>query len=95
MDPNFGASRGYSLEHAQYEPSTEVRHCQNEFNYTYHINTKGLRQQNLYREHPKILAIGDSFTFGFGVSDTQTFPALLGAYNVGMWGNPFYRYSYI
>ncbi len=42
-----------------------------------------------YRKNPSVLAIGDSFTFGFGVKDEEAFPALLGAYNAGMWGNPF------
>lgn len=86
---DFATSRGFSLANAFYKPNEAVIHCNNEYNYTYHIDQVGLRSHLKYREIPKILAIGDSFTFGFGVEDEQAFPALLGAYNAGMWGNPF------
>ena len=85
----FGNSRGISLDKAYYEPDSVVNHCSNEFNYDYHIDKNGLRNHQNYQNKPKVLAIGDSFTFGFGVEDEAAFPALIGAYNAGMWGNPF------
>lgn len=85
----FANSRGFSLEHAFYEPMSAIDHCQPEYNYTYHIDQNGFRNSQFYRTKPSILAIGDSFTFGFGVKDEEAFPALIGAYNAGMWGNPF------
>ena len=85
----FATSRGYSLEHAHYQPLSSVAHCSEEFSYTYNINSMGFRKSALPIREPSILAIGDSFTFGFGVKDDETFPALIGAYNAGMWGNPF------
>lgn len=86
---SFANSRGFSLENAFYEPLSAIKHCQPEYNYTYHIDKNGFRNSSFYGVSPTILAIGDSFTFGFGVKDEETFPAIIGAYNAGMWGNPF------
>lgn len=84
---NFINSRGYSLTNNRYKKNQEVRHCDKEFDYTYHIDSNGLR---LGGKSPKdILAVGDSFTFGFGVQDTETYPSRLNAFNAGMWGNTF------
>jgi len=85
----FGNSRGISLNQAYYEPYSRVNHCSSEFNYDYMIDKNGLRNHLNYQSNPRILAIGDSFTFGFGVEDEEAFPALIGAFNAGMWGNPF------
>ena len=85
----FGGSRGFSLNNAYYEPHSVVNHCGGEYDYDYHIDKNGFRNHQNYRSNPRILAIGDSFTFGFGVKDEEAFPALIGAYNAGMWGNPF------
>ena len=85
----FANSRGISQDKSYYEPDSVINHCSNEFNYNYHIDKNGLRNHQNYQNNPKVLAIGDSFTFGFGVEDEEAFPALIGAYNAGMWGNPF------
>lgn len=85
----FDGSRRFSAEHAYYEPMSVVSHCNPEFNYDYHVNQSGFRDHKFYRTQPKILAIGDSFTFGFGTKDEENFPALIGAYNAGMWGMSF------
>lgn len=85
----FGNSRGFSLTHAFYEPRSAIDHCQPEYKYTYNINELGFRDNKIDTTSQRILAIGDSFTFGFGVEDNENFPALMGAHNSGMWGNPF------
>ncbi|MBI2414884.1 hypothetical protein HYV31_03585 [candidate division WWE3 bacterium] len=85
----FSNSRGYSQLAAFYEPLDEVDHCNPEWRYTYHIDKNGFRSNGPSTNPKDILATGDSFTFGFGVKDSESFPALLNAYNAGMWGNTF------
>jgi len=85
----FLESISYSQVHYHYKPFDNVVHCNSEFNYTYHIDKNGFRNYKTGQKKKDILAIGDSFTFGFGVKDEEAFPALLNAYNAGMWGNPF------
>lgn len=83
----FIDSRGYSLLNNRYPKNHLVRHCDKEFDYVYHTDSNGLRVGSSLQKD--ILAIGDSFTFGFGVQDSQTYPSRLNAYNAGMWGNTF------
>ncbi len=85
----FADSRGYTNLHNFYKPYEQIRHCSVEFDYTYHIDKNGFRDYTNGTPTKDILAIGDSLTFGFGVKDNEAFPALLNAYNAGMWGNPF------
>lgn len=85
----FIDSRGYSLENNFYEPNSEIDHCGPEWKYTYHINELGLRETGKELGEGDPLAIGDSFTFGFGVEDNESFSSLLGMHNAGMWGDPF------
>ncbi len=86
---DFANSRGYSLVNNFYEPLSQVHHCHDEWNYTYHINELGFRDSGRKLPEGAPLAIGDSFTFGFGVEDNESFPAILNMHNAGMWGNPF------
>lgn len=85
----FENSQTFSATHAHYEPMSVVKHCQPEYNYEYHINRSGFRDHKYYQAKTTILAVGDSFTFGFGVKDDEAFPALIGAHNAGMWGMSF------
>jgi hypothetical protein len=51
-----------------------------EFDTQIHINTDGYRGAELQArsdDRLRILAIGDSFTFGYGVEDAETYPARL------------------
>jgi hypothetical protein len=53
-----------------------------EFTETSHTNADGLRGAALATKRPgerRILALGDSFTFGHGVQDDETYPAVLEA----------------
>jgi len=88
----FIGSRSFSLINGYYQPFDEVRHCDLEYDYVYHINGYGFRegQKSIQQSGVKeILAVGNSFTFGFGVKDNESFPALLDAYNSGLWGDPY------
>ncbi len=83
----FIDSRGFSLINSYYPPNSSILHCNRDFSYTYHIDSNGLRVSHPHNGHT--LSIGDSFTFGFGVQDLQSYSSLIGSYNAGMWGNTF------
>lgn len=56
-------------------------HSPGEFDYAFHTNSHGLRSPEIdHARTParRILCLGDSFTFGIGVADDQTWPAQLG-----------------
>lgn len=67
--------------HYVQKPGTSGRHISpGEFDAEFHINFKGLRGQEIHYERnhvDRILALGDSFTFGFGVAERETWPAQL------------------
>lgn len=83
----FVNSFSFALSNGYYPSKASIDHCNKEFRYTYHTNDLGLR--NSFTGDTNILAIGDSFTFGFGVEDAKTYPALLQAHNAGVWGASF------
>lgn len=84
----LASSGSFSSKFFHYPPNSVVRHCDVEFDYKYSINKNGLRNGSS-DVNSEILAIGDSFTFGFGVADDETFPSLLHANNAGLWGNSY------
>lgn len=65
-----------------------------DYTYTYTNNSLGLRGSSEYgpKTKPRILLVGDSFTYGLGVNDDQTFAHVLQsklpAYEVINGGNP-------
>lgn len=65
------------------KPSTEARHLQifGEWNVSVKINELGLRDQNYNLESDsnkkKILMLGDSFTFGHGVEEEESYVGIL------------------
>src|SRR5262249_27097314 len=79
--------RPYWPEVSHFSPSTllpfelrkngRVRFTMPEFDITVTTNELGLRGGPVDRTRPVILCLGDSFTFGFGVEDDQTFCAHL------------------
>ena len=60
-----------------------VRHCSyyGDYDVIYHTDTRGHRTTTLpaVDGRPAVLLLGDSYTFGFGVADQQTFAARLQA----------------
>lgn len=62
-------------------PDWETVHATPDFQVTVHTNALGLRGTAVGRSKPpgtlRILVLGDSFAFGFGVEDDETFPARL------------------
>jgi hypothetical protein len=83
----LGESISFSQVNYHYKPFNKVVHCNKEWLYTYEIDENGFRKTNK-NKNKRILAIGDSQTFGFGVSDEMSWTNLLGAYNAGLWGCP-------
>jgi len=69
----------------QYDPSSDyilkanqtVKFNTKEFKTIIHTNAYGLRGEEPDFQKERILVLGDSFTFGQGVNDTQTWPYLL------------------
>lgn len=62
-------------------PNTTVTYDTNEFTAVAHISSQGVRNQIVSIPKPpntyRILTLGDSFTFGWGVNDIETWPKLL------------------
>jgi len=62
-------------------PASSGALVQEEFETTVHINSHGYRGPEFQTPKPagtrRVLAIGDSFTFGWGVEDDETYPARL------------------
>ena len=82
-----------SIVHHRYAPNTTSMMVKSEFDITFATNNLGLRGGNVAPHKPagtcRILVLGDSFTFGDGVADDQTYSVLLeralnegGAFNV-------------
>ncbi len=69
----FDAQVGYVLK-----PGTGVfgNHC---FENRYEINSLGLRDSESALNNPEIVFLGDSFTMGWGVAQSEAFPQRIGA----------------
>jgi lysophospholipase L1-like esterase len=67
---------GYALR-----PDWQAVHATDEFEVTVRTNALGLRGAGASAEKPadayRVLVLGDSFAFGFGVEDAEAFPAVL------------------
>src|SRR3954453_8261121 len=78
---------GYRLQ-----PSATVHYRSSEADVTFHTDEMGMRLPDTSDTPgtPKVLALGDSFTFGINVQDGQTYPALLNkqwhTFNAGVFG---------
>lgn len=59
-------------------PLKTGRHQTDEFDVLYSIDARGCRvTPDPVKAHGTVLVLGDSFTFGHGVNDAETYPALL------------------
>jgi hypothetical protein len=75
----------FEPEKAQYDqglfymlkPDTTLTFDNREFKTTLRTNAKGLRDDDASLVKPEIICLGDSYTFGWGVSDHLPFPDLL------------------
>ena len=59
------------------KPFAQMQFAREEFNYPVRINSIGYRTAELAINTRKILVLGDSFTWGIGVSDQERFTELL------------------
>jgi len=79
--PEAGSRSGGSRQRATLllEPSSKVRHVTREFDYVATTNSFGLRgAEPDSGSKIRIVVIGDSFAYGWGVADSATWPVILG-----------------
>ncbi len=75
-----------------FEPGSVYRQISNEYDAITTITSKGHRVPGV-EGNPDVIFLGDSFTYGYGLSDEQTFPSLyckrrnLACVNLGMPGS--------
>lgn len=63
-------------------PGWSGNHHHYDYEASYTINTDGFRNQNISRvDEPSYSVIGDSFTFGLGVDDDETFVSIMNKKN--------------
>lgn len=79
--PRFNPYRPDGVLGYAHRPSWEAVHRTDEYDVTVRTNALGLRGGPVAAEKPpgtyRILVVGDSFAFGFGVEDEEAFPAVL------------------
>jgi len=59
------------------QPGWSGEHRHRDFSVRYTVDSHGFRKQEAQSSETVIIVLGDSFTFGIGVEDDQTFSALL------------------
>ncbi len=67
----YDSTLGYTLK-----PGS-CRFAATEFGNAYHINPKGLRDDDASLSHPDVIVTGDSYAMGWGVEQDETFAAVL------------------
>jgi hypothetical protein len=79
---------GHANAHGKYIPHSKHSLISKEFSVEYIIDEHGYlgyAETSDISKQP-LVALGDSFTFGYGVDSDKSFATLLGAYNAGLWG---------
>lgn len=77
MEPGmilYDAQLGWKLK-----PYWSGKHHHYDYDVTYNIDRDGFRRSETRRENVDYAVVGDSFSFGLGVNDDETFAALLNA----------------
>ena len=72
-------------------PDSTVEHATPEFHYAAHINNLGFRDRDFARRKaagPRIAVLGDSFTYGWGLSAEQSYRARPTSAAGGEWLGP-------
>lgn len=81
IKPRFNPYRPDGVLGYAHRPDWQAVHATDEFQVTVRTNGLGLRGEAASEEKPagvyRVLALGDSFAFGFGVEDGEAFPAVL------------------
>lgn len=80
----YDARLGWKLK-----PHWSGKHHHYDYDVTYNINRDGFRGIDEYVKEDGFVIVGDSFSFGLGANDDETFTALLNNKH----GNVFYNYS--
>ena len=89
MDPGmilYDAQLGWKLQ-----PYWSGKHHHYDYDVTYNINRNGFRGSDVSVDAVEYAVVGDSFSFGLGVNDDETFTALLNS--AGEKKRYFYNYS--
>ena len=81
-EPALNSARAQARSVARsLRPGTDVVHETTEWRVRVHINSHGLRDEEIPYEKPphtqRVLFLGDSMTFGYGVEAEQSFPKLV------------------
>lgn len=71
---SYSPDLGYVLR-----PNSEGVHSSLEYTNAFKINSFGVRDDEASLAHPKLVFLGDSFTMGWGVDQTQTYADLTGS----------------
>jgi len=70
-----------------YPPGSSVEYRTPEYHFVVHVNALGFRGEAFSDSPPgqslRIVALGDSFTYGWGVGDEEAWPALVGRQHLG------------
>ena len=61
----------------KFKPNAEIDFSNAEFNTPIRINQYGFRDDNASAVGPEIICLGDSFTMGWGIGESESFPEIL------------------
>jgi lysophospholipase L1-like esterase len=69
-----GSPARVAFDDIELRPNLDLIHAASEFSASIHTNALGYRRMSRESRTPDVLFLGDSFTFGHGVSDNEVFP---------------------
>jgi hypothetical protein len=84
----------YSVGHGAYPPNIRRGSCAEEYSIEYEMDLLGyLGLKGSSPKQNSLLVFGDSFAFGLGVEQTDSFAYLMNGYNAGLWGTTFFTHA--